>query len=61
MARPKTNRIPICIKLDVELNEILNRKKVAKSDIINFLLWKYLGMQNNMSLNSSRRTLFSAL
>ncbi|MDA3856019.1 MAG: hypothetical protein PF569_07185 [Candidatus Woesearchaeota archaeon] len=53
MGRIKKNKILISMKIDVELKEILDKKKYNKSALINALLWKYVGMQNNLSLISS--------
>ena len=53
MGRNKKNKILISIKIDTELKQILNKKKYNKSALINALLWKYIGLENNKSLISS--------
>ncbi len=47
MGRKKLDKIRISIKLDSELNMLLNDKNLEKSGLINSLLWKYFAMENN--------------
>jgi len=47
MARPKKNKVRINIKIDTELKQILDRKHIEKSALINQLLWKYIALEKN--------------
>jgi len=53
MGRPKRDKIRITITIDKELYEIIHRRREEKSALINSLLWKFLGVENNKSLVSN--------
>jgi hypothetical protein len=45
MGRKKLDKVRVQIKIDRELNEILNSLNVEKSSLINQVLWKSLSLE----------------
>ena len=59
MGRPNRDKIRVNFTIDKELNSILNNRKINKSALINSLLYKYLTLEQNKTLNSTPKTLFT--
>ena len=52
MPKKPIDKTRVNITLDNKLNHILNKKKINKSALINSLLYKYLTLEQNKSLNT---------
>ena len=50
MPKLTKNKIRTNITIDKELNQILNKKKINKSVLINSLLYKYITLEQNKTL-----------
>jgi len=48
MGRIKKNRVVVAIKLDTELKNLLDARKVEKSSFINEILWKHFALERNI-------------
>lgn len=47
MGRKRLDKVRVQIKIDNELNQILNNKNIDKSGYINSILWKSLALEIN--------------
>ena len=56
MARPNLNKTRVNISIDTQLNDILNKKNLNKSALIESLLYKYLTLAQNKTQVSSHLT-----